>query len=76
MNRYFFDVVLKSHSEYDYRGREFSSAEKAAQLAELIALDLEISPQGEWAGSTVSVRDQRGRQLFAREVRAPELVAA
>jgi uncharacterized protein DUF6894 len=76
MNRYFFDVVLKSHSEYDYRGREFSSVEKAAQLAELIALDLEISPQGEWAGSTVSVRDQRGQQLYSREVRAPELAAA
>ena len=76
MNRYFFDVVLKSHSQYDYRGREFSSVEKAAQLAELIALDLEISPQGEWAGSTVSVRDAGGQQLFAREVRAPELAVA
>ena len=76
MSRYFFDVVLKSHSEYDYRGRELPSAEKAAQLAELIALDLEISPQGEWAGSTVSVRDPSGRELYAREVRAPEAAAA
>jgi hypothetical protein len=76
MNRYFFDVVLKSHSQYDYRGREFSSVEKAAQLAELIALDLEISPQGEWAGSTVTVRDQCGRQLFSREVGKPEVIAA
>ena len=76
MNRYFFDVVLKNRSEYDYRGREFSSAEKAAQLAELIALDLEISPQGEWAGSTVTVRDSRGKELFSREVRTSELAVA
>jgi hypothetical protein len=76
MNRYFFDVVLKSHSEYDYRGREFSSPEKAAQLAELIALDLEINPQGEWAGSMVTVRDSRGKKLYAREVRNPEAAAA
>jgi hypothetical protein len=76
MNRYFFDVVLKSHSEYDYRGREFSSIEKAAQLSELIALDLEISAQGEWAGSTISVRDSHGKQLYSREVRTPEAAAA
>jgi hypothetical protein len=76
MNRYFFDVVLKSHSEYDYRGREFASIEKAAQLAELIALDLEINPQGEWAGSTVTVRDSGGKQLYTREVCAPEAAAA
>ena len=76
MNRYFFDVVLNSHSEYDYRGREFSTVEKAAQLAELIALDLEISPQGEWAGSTISVRDQHGRQLFERKVGESETAAA
>jgi hypothetical protein len=76
MNRYFFDVVLKNRSEFDYRGREFSSVEKAAQLAELIALDLEINPQGEWAGSMVTVRDAGGKQLYTREVRTPELAAA
>jgi hypothetical protein len=76
MNRYFFDVELKNRSEYDYRGREFSSVEKAAQLAELIALDLEINPQGEWAGSMVTVRDSQGKALYEREVRAPEAAAA
>ena len=76
MKRYFFDVVGKCRSEYDYRGREFPSPEKAFQLAELIALDLEISPQGEWAGYTVNVRDSYGRQFFSTRVREPELAAA
>jgi hypothetical protein len=76
MDRYFFDIVSKTHAQYDYRGREFSSAEKAAQLAELIALDLEISPEGEWAGAKIAVCDQRGRQLFSRTVGMPELMAA
>jgi hypothetical protein len=76
MVKYFFDIVRKGHPEYDYQGREFSSLEKAMQLAELIALDLEISPQGEWVGSSVTLRDQRGRKLFTRTIGEPELMAA
>ena len=76
MQRYFFDVVGQNRSEYDYRGREFSSPEKAWQLAELIALDLGIDPQGERAGWTVKVRDSRGRQFFSMPIGAPDLVAA
>jgi hypothetical protein len=73
MKRYFFDVVREGLSEFDFRGYEFATPEKAFQLAELIAIDLEISPpQGQWAGSLVKVRDTRGREFFSRRVEEPE----
>ncbi|MEA2907761.1 MAG: hypothetical protein QOI12_5148 [Alphaproteobacteria bacterium] len=76
MKRYFFDVVSPCRSEFDYRGREFASPEKAYALAELIALDLGISPQGEWTGFTVNVHDSQGRKFYSQPVAALELAAA
>jgi hypothetical protein len=76
MKRYFFDVVSQSRAEYDYSGLEFPSPEKARQLAELMALDLQVCPQGDWDASTVSVRDCLGQLFFSMRVRPPELVAA
>jgi hypothetical protein len=76
MNRYFFDVVGQQHSEYDHRGRMFAAPEKAFQLAELIALDLEVYGDGEWSGWTVSVRNAEGQQFFSVPVGYPDLMAA
>ena len=39
MNKYFFDLVGDAGAQYDHRGRELASPEKAFQMAELIALD-------------------------------------
>lgn len=74
MKKYFFDLVSRHHSEYDYRGREFSAPEKAFQLAELMALDLEI--EGERSGWSVHVRSAHGQQFFWIPVREAELIAA
>ena len=76
MKRYFFDVVSQSRAEYDYQGCEFATPEKAFQLAELIALDLEVCPQDVAAESTIKVLDSHGRQFFSTRVRPPELIAA
>jgi len=75
MQRYFFDFVGSSRSEFDYSGRELPSAEKALRLAELIALD--ESSRGERIGWNVSVFDAKGKRYFSVPVAAlPELVAA
>jgi hypothetical protein len=76
MNRYFFDLVSGSRSEYDYKGREFRTPEQARELAELIALDLEIaSCDGQWAGWTVDVRNARGNREFCIPVQVMGLAA-
>ena len=74
MQRYFFDVVGLGRSEFDYRGREFSCAEKALHQAELIALD--ECYLGERIGWTISVSDAAGRKYFSVPVNNPELIAA
>ena len=76
MTTYFFDRVGKSRSEYDYKGRAFQTPEKARQLAELIALDLGIEPDGSWNGWRVDVLDVRGKRFFSIPVGAAELAAA
>jgi hypothetical protein len=65
MKRYFFDLVGRQGSQYDYRGGYFRSLEKAQQLAELIALDLGIEPEGEWSGYTIAVLNAHGQQFFS-----------
>jgi len=76
MKRFFFDVQSKSHIAYDYQGRDLAGPEQARELAELIALDLECSDNGEWAGIAVQVRNILGTCLFSIPVRQPERVAA
>ena len=75
MQRYFFDRVGQ-RPEYDYQGREFPSPDEAARLAELIALDMAQTSQGEWTGWTVTVHDAKGRKVCAVRVPEPELADA
>jgi hypothetical protein len=76
MGKYFFDRVGHCRLEYDYKGRMLSTPEKAHQLAELIALDLGIEPEGNWRGWTIDVRNALGQRFFSVPVPAPELGAA
>jgi hypothetical protein len=76
MNHYFFDLVSGDHAQYDYAGRHCAAPEEAYQLAELIALDLENSSNGQCAGWSVQVRDRAGNDLFFVRVREPECIAA
>jgi hypothetical protein len=68
--RYFFDVVKQHSRTYDYKGREFHGPEEAAQMAELIAVDLGISETGNWIGSQVQVKNADDEVLFSVPVSA------
>ena len=70
--RLFFDVLKQQIPTYDFRGRDFSRPEDAAEIAELIATDLGCSETNDWVGSHVQVRNVAGKTLFA----VPVLVAA
>ena len=70
--RLFFDVFKQQTPSYDFHGRYFDRPENAAQMAELIALDLGCSENNDWVGSQVQVRNAAGETLFA----VPVLVAA
>ncbi len=76
MKRYFFDLVSGDRSEYGYCGGEFSTLEAARQVAELIALDLEVMDEGSWAGWTIYVRNASGQHFFSVPVPRPSLIAA
>ena len=76
MQRYFFDVVSGPRSEYDYRGRDFPTADAAHQLAELIALDLGTDSDDKWHGWTIKVRNASGQQFFSIPIREHCLAAA
>ncbi len=76
MNKYFFDRVGRGSSEYDFRGREFAEPQKAFQLAQLLALDLEVGGNEEFAGGSINVRNVVGHQLFTVRIREAELAAA
>jgi hypothetical protein len=75
MQRYFFDLVDPNCSEFDYRGRDMASLEKARELAELIAIDQ--STRADRVGWKVKVCDASGRTYFSVPVlELPELAAA
>ncbi|HWL31614.1 MAG TPA: hypothetical protein VNQ50_05725 [Xanthobacteraceae bacterium] len=76
MKRFFFDVSSCDHTHYDYQGRDFARQEQAEELAELIALDLQCSDNGGWAGSQVQVRNIGGTCLFSIPIGEAELIAA
>jgi len=64
--RLFFDVLRSNPPpSYDYHGRDFSSPEEAAPVAELIATDLGCSETQDWAGSQVQVKNAAGDTLFS-----------
>ena len=72
MTRLFFDVVNTRSRSYDYSGRNFSRQEDAANVAELIAMDLGCSEMSDWIGSHVQVRNVAGDTLFS----VPVVIAA
>ena len=76
MKRYFFDLVTKQRSEFDYSGRELPTPDKAFRLAELIALDLALEPEEPWLGWSVKVRSEDGREFFSVPVEPLHLAAA
>jgi hypothetical protein len=76
MTKYFFDLKGQHCCAYDYQGRMLAGPEQALRYAELLALDLEMNPDGQWSGWAVNVRDACGGQLCSVPVRCPDLVAA
>ena len=75
MTQYFFDILIGTHVEYDYRGRAFDHPGKAREYAELMALDIAVSSSEQSFRGQIQVRDTVGRQLFSAPIR-PELLAA
>ena len=76
MNKYFFDRVGQGCSEYDFRGRDFAEPQKAFQLAQLLALDMEVGGGDEFFGGSINVRNADGHKLFSVPIRQPEAIAA
>lgn len=75
--KYFFDVVLETSVQYDFKGREFERIDQVREIAELIALDIEcVSDEEQSTVLEVQVRNVGGTKILAIPVRAPELVAA
>jgi len=72
MRRYFFDRIGNGRKEYDYRGKRLASNARARQIAELIAMDLELSPEGEWSGWTVGVYTPKGECCVLIPVKDPD----
>jgi hypothetical protein len=64
MKQFFFDVVSSECCSYDFHGRYLSRSEDAADVAELIAMDLGCSETDDWIGSQVQVRTAAGDMLF------------
>jgi hypothetical protein len=76
MNKYFFDRIGQGCSEYDFCGHDFAEAEKAFQLAQLLAIDLEVGGGDEFAGGSINVRNADGHKLFSVPIGEPERAAA
>ena len=68
--RLFFDVFCNDSRDYDFHGRDFTRAEDAAQIAELIAVDLGCSETADRIGSHVQVSNAAGQKLFSIPVLA------
>ena len=75
MNRFFFDVAVKTHIQYDYQGREFSNPAEVRSFAELLALDMGCTDDQDRA-TEVQVRNVHGKQLFTVPIQQSNLIAA
>jgi len=73
MTKYCIALVSPQRAESHLRVGEFPAAERALELAELIAYDLGIEVDGKWWGWTVEVRSPQGRTLSAVAVAGPDL---
>ena len=76
MTRYFFDYTTKGKSLYDYRGDSFLTSQGACEFAEVIALDLKHSPDGDWLGWSIEVRNAEGQKFLSLPVETAGLMAA
>jgi hypothetical protein len=65
VTRYCLALMSPQHSESQIRVGEFPTADRAFELAELIAFDLGIEIESQWSGWTVEVRSAQGKRLFA-----------
>ena len=68
--RLFFDIFSQHSRDYDFHGRDFSRTEDAAQIAQLIAVDLGCSETADRIGSHVQVSNGAGQKLFSIPVLA------
>ena len=68
MTKFCLALTSPQHAESQLRVGEFPGAERAFELAELIASDLSIEVDGPWRGWTVEVRNTQGHKLFAAPV--------
>ena len=48
MKKYYFDRVSEQRSEYDFVGTVLPTADRAVQIAELIAIELGMDGDGTW----------------------------
>jgi hypothetical protein len=81
LDKYCFALVSPQRAESRLRVGEFPGADRAFQLAELMALEMGIDAEEKWSGWTIEVRSPEGRKLFAAPVgdgdlcRLPEAVS-
>ena len=61
----FFDIEHQDSRCYDYHGDDFGRPEDAAEMAELIAVDLGCSETADCIGAHVQVRNVIGEKLFS-----------
>jgi hypothetical protein len=66
LQKYCFALTSPQHAECHLRVGEFPVAERAFELAELMALELGVEKK--WSGWTIEVRCPEGRRLFAVSV--------
>ena len=76
MTKYCIALVSPQRAESHLRVGEFPAAERALELAELIAFDLGIEDGGKWLGWTVEVRSPQGRTLSVVPVAGPDTYQA
>ncbi len=76
MKRFFFDVAVGNHVDYDYRGRDLARAEDAREFAELIALDLGSAEEAEGQNLEIQVRSPNGTRLFSVPIPQADRIAA
>jgi hypothetical protein len=76
MKKYYFDRVSEQRSEYDFVGTALPTADRAVQVAELIAIELGMDGEGTWHGWAIAVRNAQGEQFSRIPVQETELAAA
>ena len=68
MQKYCLALLSPQRAESHLRVGEFPVAERAFELAELMALELGVDVEKSWSGWTIDVRSPEGRKLFAAPV--------